>query len=63
MRVHPLTAISLAVAAALACVSCGAFHDTLRWPARSLGIRLTFRALVTTPLGTRRLDYPVEVRR
>ena len=41
----------------------GVFHDTIRWPARSLGIPLTFRAVVTTPLGTRRLDYPVRVRR
>jgi hypothetical protein len=41
----------------------GVFHDTIRWPARSLGIPLTFRAVVTTPLGTRRLDYPVQVRR
>lgn len=41
----------------------GIFHDTIRWPARSLGIPLTFRAVVTTPLGTRRLDYAVRVRR
>jgi hypothetical protein len=41
----------------------GSFHDTLRWPARSLGAPLTFRAVVTTPLGTRRLDYVVKVKR
>lgn len=41
----------------------GVFHDTIRWPARSLGIPLTFRAVVITPLGVRRLDYPVVVRR
>lgn len=41
----------------------GVFHDTLRWPARSIGFPLTFRAVVTTPLGTRRLDYEVRVKR
>lgn len=41
----------------------GVFRDTIRWPARSLGIPLTFRAVVATPLGTRRLDYAVRVRR
>lgn len=41
----------------------GVFHDTIRWPANSLGVPLVFRAVVTTPLGTRRLDYPVRVRR
>lgn len=41
----------------------GTFHDTIRWPARSIGIPLTFRAVVTTPLGTRKLDYAVRVRR
>ena len=41
----------------------GTFHDTFRWPARSLGVPLTFRAVVTTRLGTRRLDYDVQVRR
>lgn len=40
----------------------GTLHDTIRWPARSAGIPLTFRAVVTTPLGVRRLDYPVRVR-
>lgn len=41
----------------------GTFRDTLSWPANSVGAPLTFRAVVTTPLGTRRLDYAVEVRR
>jgi hypothetical protein len=41
----------------------GTFHDTLRWPARSAGLPLTFRAVVTTPLGKRNLDYRVRVRR
>jgi hypothetical protein len=41
----------------------GTFHDTLRWPARSTGLPLTFRAVVTTALGRRNLDYPVRVRR
>ncbi len=41
----------------------GSFRDTIRWPARSLGVPLTFRAVVTTPLGTRRVDYAVRVRR
>jgi hypothetical protein len=40
----------------------GVFHDTFRWPARSQGIPLTFRAVLTTPLGARNLDYPVRVR-
>jgi len=41
----------------------GTFHDTFRWPARSLGVPLTFRAVVSTRLGTRRLDYDVRVQR
>lgn len=41
----------------------GAFHDVIRWPANSVGVPLTFRAVVTTALGTRQLDYPVRVRR
>jgi hypothetical protein len=41
----------------------GTFHDIIRWPKRSVGIPLTFRALVSTPLGTRRLDYAVRVKR
>jgi len=41
----------------------GRFHDTLRWPARAAGLPLTFRAVVTTPLGRRNLDYRVRVRR
>jgi len=41
----------------------GTFHDTLRWPVRSAGLPLTFRAVVTTPLGRRNLDYRVRVKR
>lgn len=41
----------------------GTFHDVIRWPARAAGIPLTFRAIVTTPLGSRNLDYDVKVRR
>lgn len=41
----------------------GRFHDTLRWPARAAGLPLTFRAVVTTPLGRRNLDYRVRVGR
>jgi hypothetical protein len=41
----------------------GTFHDSFHWPARAVGAPLTFRAVVTTPLGTRRLDYDVEVQR
>lgn len=41
----------------------GTFHDSFHWPARAIGIPLTFRAVVTTPLGARKLDYDVKVRR
>lgn len=41
----------------------GTFHDRFTWPERAAGLPLTFRAVVTTPLGTRRLDYPVQVQR
>lgn len=41
----------------------GVIHDTFHWPARAAGLPLTFRAVVTTPLGTRRVDYPVRVRK
>lgn len=41
----------------------GVFHDTFTWPAQSLGVPLTFRAIVTTPLGTRNLDYKVTVQK
>ncbi|MGZ4200569.1 MAG: hypothetical protein ACXVRH_00755 [Thermoleophilaceae bacterium] len=41
----------------------GRFRDTLDWPARSVGIRLTFRAVVTTRLGKVNLDYWVAVRK
>jgi hypothetical protein len=42
----------------------GRFRDTLTWPARSVGIGLTFRVVVKVAgLGTRNLDYSVRVRR
>lgn len=41
----------------------GTFHDTFRWPARAVGVPLTFRAVVSTRFGVRRLDYDVQVRR
>lgn len=41
----------------------GTFHDTFRWPARALGVPLTFRAVVTTRFGVRKLDYDVTVQR
>jgi hypothetical protein len=41
----------------------GTFHDTLTWPASAVGIPITFRAIVRTPLGTKNLDYAVQVRR
>jgi len=42
----------------------GRYHDTLVWPARSVGIGLTFRVVVKVAgLGTRNLDYSVRVRR
>ncbi len=33
------------------------------WPARAVGYRLTFRAVVSSSRGTRKLDYWVQVRR
>ena len=43
----------------------GSFTDrTIVWPARAIGIRLTFRVVVRVRgRGTRRLDYRVRVRR
>jgi hypothetical protein len=41
----------------------GRFRDVVTWPARSVGIPLTFRAAISTALGARNLDYPVTVRR
>jgi len=41
----------------------GTFRDTLTWPADSVGMRLTFRAVVTSRIGSRNLDYWVEARR
>ena len=42
----------------------GRYRDTLIFPARSVGIALTFRVVVKVKgLGTRNLDYSVRVRR
>ncbi|MGZ4268269.1 MAG: hypothetical protein ACXVFN_02010 [Solirubrobacteraceae bacterium] len=41
----------------------GTFRDTIIWPRRSIGIALTFRAVVTSRVGRRNLDYAVRVRR
>jgi len=41
----------------------GELHDKVQWPARSVGVALVFRAVVSTSAGTRTLDYPVQVRR
>ena len=41
----------------------GRFRDVVHWPRRAIGVPLTFRAVVSTALGTRNLDYPVVVAR
>ena len=42
----------------------GTFRDTIVWPRRSIGIALSvFRAVVTSSIGSRNLDYAVRVRR
>lgn len=41
----------------------GTFRDTITWPANSVGYKLTFRAVVTSRIGRRNLDYWVRVRR
>ncbi len=41
----------------------GTFRDTLTWPKSSIGKRLTFRAVVSSRIGTRSLDYWVLPRR
>jgi hypothetical protein len=41
----------------------GVYRDLIRWPVRSVGIRLTFQATVRTKLGTKNLNYWVKVRR
>jgi hypothetical protein len=43
---------------------CGHFKDpAVIWPKRSIGIPLTFRAVVDTKSGQRNLDYSVKVQR
>jgi hypothetical protein len=41
----------------------GSFTDDITWPASSVGYQLTFRVVVTSPHGTKNLDYPVQVER
>jgi hypothetical protein len=41
----------------------GTFHDDILWPDSAVGYTLTFRVVVTSPHGTKNLDYPVRVRR
>lgn len=39
----------------------GVFHDIITWPARAVGLPLTFRVVITTPYGVKDVDYPVKV--
>ena len=41
----------------------GTFHDTIIWPATSVGYPLTFRVVIQTPFGVKNVDYLVQVRR
>lgn len=41
----------------------GTLHDKLEFPSQAAGLPITFRAIVKTRLGTRKLDHAVEVRR
>lgn len=41
----------------------GRFHDVLTWPARAAGIPLTLRVVVTSPYGTKNLDWAVTVQK
>jgi hypothetical protein len=41
----------------------GTFHDTLIWPANSVGYPITVRVLITTPYGPTHVDYTVQVQR
>ena len=40
----------------------GVMRDVIQWPERSVGIPLTFRAVVRTRYGVRNLDYTVRVK-
>jgi hypothetical protein len=39
----------------------GSYGSTIRWPERSVGFPLVFRAALTTPKGKANLDYPLQV--
>jgi hypothetical protein len=41
----------------------GTYKDVVRWPVRSVNIKLTFQATVKTKLGTKNLNWWVKVRR
>lgn len=41
----------------------GTYRDVVRWPVRAVGHRLTFQATVKTKLGTKNLNWWVQVRR
>jgi hypothetical protein len=41
----------------------GTYRDTLKFPARAVGIRVTFQAVVKTKLGTQKRNYWIKVRR
>lgn len=41
----------------------GSFHDVIQWPAQAVGLPLTFRAQVSSAIGSKALDYPVTVSR
>jgi len=41
----------------------GTFHDTIIWPATSVGYPLTLRILIQTSYGPTHIDYTVQVRR
>jgi hypothetical protein len=40
----------------------GRWHDVLRFPARAVGIPLTFQTVVRTPAGSVTLNWPVKVK-
>jgi hypothetical protein len=42
-------------------VTSGRWHDRITFPSASIGMPLTFRAVVHTSLGTITLDWPIQV--
>jgi hypothetical protein len=45
------------------CPFTGTYRDVVRWPVKAVGHRLTFQATVKTKLGTKNLNWWVQVRR